>query len=338
MRTPPTGRRPKQYSQATRLIRMIRILGSRPMTTQELAQEFGTTPRQVYRDRKQIEASGIPLVSDGGIGEQGWRVDPQYKWLPPDPPTASELMSLYLAKSALTYLKGTPFMDDLGNLSRKVEATLPPKTANHLERIVQVFFPLQRPVRSYGTKKSVLASLQKALLLQRPVTILHRAGGYEKAVPHRVEPYGLVLFDFGLYLAGYSHRERAQRLFAVERIVKATVDMEAGPIKVPTAWSLSRAFRHAFGLKDGPPLKVRVRFSREVAHFFKERRWHPTQRVSELTNGDVVITLRAGGLEEITSWVLFWGAHAQALSPPELVKAVADQHAAALRYYASRSR
>lgn len=308
------------------------------MTTKELAQEFGVTPRQVYRDRKHIEASGIPLVSDESAGEQSWRLDPEYKWLPPLPPTPSELMSLYLAKSHLAYLKGTPFADDLESLSRKIEATLPAKTVNHLDRIVQVFLPLQRPLRSYDKRKAVLTALQKALLLQRPVTIKHRAGGYEKPVAHKVEPYGLLLYDHGLYLVGYSHRERGRRMFAVERISQAIVNMEAGPIKVPANSSFSGKFRHSFGLMDGSVMNVRVRITREVAHFFKERQWHPTQRNTPLPNGDLIVTFQAGGLDEITSWVLSWGAYAQVLSPPELVKAVADQHAAALRHYQSRSR
>jgi predicted DNA-binding transcriptional regulator YafY len=327
------GRRPKRFSQAARLIRMIRMLGSRPMTTKELAQEFGIEPRQVYRDRQYIEESGIPLISDETEGEKSWRIAPSYRWMPPDPPTASELMSLYLAKNAVAYLNGTPFMNDLETLSKKIEATLPAKTANHLERIVRVFLPRQRPHRFYDKQVSVLCALQKALLLQRPVTIQHRAGGYDQPVTHRVDPYGLVLYESGLYLTGYSHREKDARTFAVERIAKATVDMEAGPVTIPPNALDPQAFGRAFGLIIGPVMKVRIRFKSDVAHLLRERQWHPTQRNTELANGDILVTFEAGGLDEMTSWILAWGSQAHVLSPPALIMKVKQQLEEARKLY-----
>ncbi len=53
-----------------------------------------------------------------------------------------ELMSLHLALSHLAYLEGTPFVEDLEAVIRKVEAGLPDKVRNHLERIITTFAPL----------------------------------------------------------------------------------------------------------------------------------------------------------------------------------------------------
>ena len=80
-------------------------------------------------------------------------------------------------------------------------------------------------------------------------------------------------------------------------------------------------------------MDVRVKFSREVAGYFKERQWHPTQRVTSLKNGDVIVSFQAGGMDEIVSWVLSWGAHAKVLEPPELIEAVTEQLTAAQRQY-----
>lgn len=76
--------------------------------------------------------------------------------------------------------------------------------------------------------------------------------------------------------------------------------------------------RRPFGLIEGELMDVRVQFSRDVADYFKERQWHPTQQVKTLKNGDVIVSLQAGGMEEIVSWVLSWGAHARVLSPKQL--------------------
>src|SRR5205807_6628415 len=134
-------------------------------TDNDLAQKIGITKRQVYRDLKRIEEEGHPLTQSDGLGERTWQLPLGYKGLPPITLTPYELMSLYLAKSNLSFLAGTPFTDDLDGVIGKITAALPQKTINHLERIGQTFLPLLRPLRRYDKQKAVLSVLQKALLL-----------------------------------------------------------------------------------------------------------------------------------------------------------------------------
>ena len=84
---------------------------------------------------------------------------------------------------------------------------------------------------------------------------------------------------------------------------------------------------------DEAPQEVRIRFSKDVAYLLKERQWHPTQTISELENGDVILTMQAGGLDEMSTWALSWGPQAKVLSPPALVKLVAAELTAAARQY-----
>jgi predicted DNA-binding transcriptional regulator YafY len=119
------GRRPKQYSQAERLARMIRALASRACTVNDLAQDFAVTRRQVYRDLARIEEEGNPLTQSDGPGERTWQLPLGYTGLPPITLTPLELMSLYLARSNLAYLAGTPFMDDLDGVLDKIRSGLP---------------------------------------------------------------------------------------------------------------------------------------------------------------------------------------------------------------------
>ncbi|HSF67489.1 MAG TPA: WYL domain-containing protein, partial [Nitrospiraceae bacterium] len=207
------GRIPKRYSQVARVSVMIRrLIGG--ATVGELAEEFRITKRQVHRDLQQLEESGYPLEQEDGR----WKLPAGFKGLEM---TVSpyELMSLYLAHNHMAYLKGTPFVDDLEAVIKKVEAGLPDKIRNHLERIMTTFAPLQRPARDYAAQRNVLDSLRKALL--RQLTVMLR--GYQKpgaghSKDYLVDPYALVLYQYGLYLIGYSHRASGIRTFAVERI------------------------------------------------------------------------------------------------------------------------
>ncbi|HJT20944.1 MAG TPA: WYL domain-containing protein [Nitrospira sp.] len=304
---------------------MIHTLSARGMTRAELEERFQVDRRHIYDYLNRIERLGYAFVDHDGSGERLWRIDGSCFGLKPEPATVSELMALYLAKAHLTYLVGTPFVEDLDRLSRKIEAGLPEKTAAKIEQMLQVFLPVQRPQRSYAKQNTILAELQKGLLFQRPVKISHRTQGYPKPAAHHVEPYGLQLFDYGLYLVGYSDRAKDFRRFAVERIQSAKADMTAEPFTPRPEYQQRLKSRKAFGLIEGDVMDVQVQFSKDVADYFMERQWHPTQKVKQLKNGDVIVSFQAGGVDEIVSWVLSWGMYAKVLSPSDLIKIVWDQ-------------
>ena len=101
---------------------MIRTLAARTWTVNDLAQEFAVSRRQVYRDLARIEKEGHPLAQSDGAGERTWQLPLGYRGLPPISLTPLELMSLYLARSNLSYLAGTPFMSDLDGVLAALQA------------------------------------------------------------------------------------------------------------------------------------------------------------------------------------------------------------------------
>jgi len=327
------GRRSKAYSQSERLTRMLRALSSREMTVKELAQDFKISRRQVYRELTRIEEDGHPLEQSDGDGEKTWRLPLGYKGLPQIAVTPYELMALHCAKSHMDYLRGTPLVEHLDALIGKVESALPHKVANHLARINDVFLPRQAPLRDYSRQGEVLEKLQKALLLQRTVTLHHVRPGYEESAEHRVDPYRLLFHQFGLYVLGFSHRAHAIRLFAVERIV--AVELSDESFEVPSDLKLDEGYQRSFGLIDEPVQPVRIWFSAEVAYLIRERRWHPSQHNDLQLDGSVIVTMATGGRDELAAWVLSWGQEAKVLEPQALVDAVKTQLGRALSRYSS---
>ncbi len=322
------GRKPKPYSQAARISLMARRLtGS--ASVPELAEEFHITKRQVHRDLQHLEESGFPLLQEDGR----YRLPPGFKGME-IVVSPFELMSLYLAKSHLDYLQGTSLFDDLEGVLRKIEAGLPDRVKNHIERIVTAFAPLQRPARAYGEKKPVLDSLRKALLHQRTAVLLdYRKPGAEQPTDYRVDPYGLVLYQHGLYVVGYSHEAKAIRIFAVERI--EGIDVTEELFKIPRSFSLTERFERGFCLIDDNPQEVKIWISPEWAYYVKERRWHPTQKLQPQKDGSVILTMQCGGLDELTAWVLSFGPGAKVLGPQSLIDQVSGQLIAAAQSYRS---
>ena len=103
---------------------------------------------------------------------------------------------------------------------------------------------------------------------------------------------------------------------------------------MPSDFSWEAQSRRLFGLIEEQPKTVRVWFSPDVAYLLKERQWHPTQSLKQQKDKSVIITFQAGGLDEIATWILSWGANAKVLAPPELIEAVKTQLTLARNYYA----
>jgi proteasome accessory factor B len=301
------------------------------MSINELSDEFGVSRRQIYRDMDRIQEEGHPLEQSDGDGEKTWRLPLGYKGLPPIMVSPYELMALHFAKRHLDYLAGTPFVDDLDSLIKKVEGGLSHKVFNHLARINQVFLPRSGPVRDYAGQKVILKQLQKALLLQCTVVLRHRRPDYDEPTEHRVDPYVLLLYQFGLYLVGYSHRAEALRMFAVERVVSVEVLDER--FSLSEELQVGRVYDNLFGLVDEPAQTVRIQFAPDVAYLVKERRWHPSQQNEIQKDGSVIATFTAGGMEELASWILSWGSAARVLEPQVLVEAVTSHLARAVERY-----
>lgn len=287
------GRNPKRYSQTARVER-LRIRLSTPVTVKDLAQDFDVSEKQVRRDLHAMKEAGYPLMNEDGA----WFMEPGFKGLK-IAVSPYELLSLHFAKRHLDYLKGTPFCEDLDSITQKVEAGLPDRVRNHLDRIVTTFSPLQRPLRDYAKQKDVLIGMRTALLRQLTVTMVYQKVGARQLSRYTVDPYVLILYDHGLYLHGYAHAAKENRMFAVERIKAIEVLSES--FTMPESFYPYDTARVAFGLIDEAPQNVEIEFSPAIAHLVKERRWHPSQIVTCLKDGSVLMRMQCGGLEELTS-------------------------------------
>jgi predicted DNA-binding transcriptional regulator YafY len=65
-------------------------------------------------------------------------------------------------------------------------------------------------------------------------------------------------------------------------------------------------------------VKVRIRFSSEVAGYIKEKIWHDTQKIISQKDGSVIFEAEVAGTDEIKFWVMSWGSNALVVEPQAL--------------------
>jgi proteasome accessory factor B len=313
----PKGRPARKYSQAGRVHDVIRLIEARHgITLDELAEETGVGRRTVQRDLEAIQEAGYPLTSEWQEGVKLYRFLTRFKDVPPIRFTLQELMTLSLLRSQLDLLNGTPFLEDMQSVFRKVNSVLPPRLAAHMERIAEVAHPLLQGKRDYSKSAEALRLIRHALLHQQSISISYRSTGRGEPATYRVDPYTLLFQKGGIYLLGYAQNRHALRTFAVERI--AAVEPGKERFEVPEGFHAGQALEGAFGIVAEPPMEVRIRFSPGIAHAIKDRVWHASQSITEEADDGVLLSFRAGGKMEILSWLLSYGAHAELLAPEEL--------------------
>ncbi len=176
-----------------------------------------------------------------------------------------------------------------------------------------------------------MRDLRKALLLQLRIDLEYVKPGERKPACYRLDPYALVLYQHGLYLTAYSHQSAGDRLFLVDRMKAITLSDER--FDLPTNYSAAERFTKSFGLIEETPRDITLHVSADAAHFFRESQWHSSQQIRPNSDGSLLVTFTAGGLEEITWWVLSWGKEVKVLGPPELVELITEQLTKTLQHY-----
>jgi proteasome accessory factor B len=117
----------------------------------------------------------------------------------------------------------------------------------------------------------------------------------------------------GLYCLGKVPAYTNLVTLAVDRIRSLELTDEA--FTVDSTFDMKQLETDAFGVVWERPVTIVVRFRADQAPYVREREWHPTQQFRELQDGRVQLTFRAGGMFEITRWILGWGDAAEVLRP-----------------------
>jgi predicted DNA-binding transcriptional regulator YafY len=55
-----------------------------------------------------------------------------------------------------------------------------------------------------------------------------------------------------------------------------------------------------------------------LSDYIQRRTWHPSQKIKELKDGRILLSMTASGKEEIKAWILSFGVKARVLSPKSL--------------------
>jgi len=266
-----------------------------------------------------LEEAGYPILSEVIDGTTYWKLEPSFKGVPPVTFALNELMALYFSRKLIISPGGSPFRPELESAFKKIESALPAKHIARLEKIDEMFTPLVKASKKIDLNKGIFETVQWALLNQNILKVEYKPRKGNRALPFEVHPYSLLFYKGEFYLLCFVPGEGV-RYFALEGIKKA--ERMKDRFEISEEFSISEFLKVPFGLFHGKPITVKVIFDKEISDYIQRRTWHPSQKIKELKDGRIVLSMTTSGEEEIKAWILSFGSKAEVISPKFLTEEI----------------
>ena len=321
------------------ILREIERVRAGGVTIDELATRCGVTTRTIRRDLQALEEAGFPLFDDRSHedGRTRWRINGQpFKGLAAGL-TIAELCALYFSRTLVESLTGTPFREDVESAFEKLALVLTPHMRQFLDQLPRIIATKPDPIRhtlgeAPPNEQQIVARTLDATLHQRVVILTYHSQSSGRTKPYHVHPYRLAYAVGRLYLLAYVPEYREIRTFAVDRIQEISLLEERFAVveELPET-----VFPDSLGVYSGSPEPVEIAFRAEVADYVKSTRWHPSQALTDVSGGRVVMRLNVCIDRALRSFVLGFGPFARVVSPESLARDIAGQLERALAEYAS---
>ncbi len=299
--------------QVLRQWKMIRLLAESPngLSLKELAEKMSVTSRTVNRDLATLQEAGVPLQEQiGPHGLKRWLLTERF---PGRPSLFSydEAAALYLGRRFLEPLTQTFLWAAADSALRKIREQLGALAVRHLDRLLNVFQASKGGENRYVEKSALIDTLILGCEDRLEVVISYRSLSADEDETYAIRPYELELCGDAIYVAGYSCKSGAPRLWKLDRMSSALVTN----VKFEKPDDFESTL---FASPNAPTQKVRIHFDRGVARFVRERRWHDSEKVTERPDGSLLVEYELRETVSLKTRLLSYGRLAEVLEPESL--------------------
>ncbi len=288
----------------------------------DAARKLDCTVRTIWRDLSALQQAGFPLYDDKAAdGRRSlWKIEEQFTLGLPVKLTLAETAALVMSRDLLAPAGAGALGAAVTSAFDKIARVLSRDALRLLEQMRETI-----GVRAVGAKLQApaaehVALIQRALLERRRLDLRYYSMSRDEENRRQVDPYHLTVFEGGFYLVGYCHLRKTERIFAVERIRELRA--LATRFTVRPGFNAEEYLEHAWGIVKGEIVPVKVIFSRSVARYIRDRLWHPSQKLHELPDGRLELSLRVADTLEVRRWILGYGPDAEVMEPASLREAL----------------
>lgn len=334
------GRPKGKFTQHRRLdlLRDLLLRHPKGLTIYEMAEALEVTPRTMRRYLKEVDRQlELQPVETRGGGPLLWRI--RTSELPRKVELRRTQVYAFLAARRLfAPLRGSTLYEEIDMATNKLlsfsrRPGRGPNAGRADARLEDRFLYLPFAPKDYSEKTEELDDLFQAVADLRPLALRYRSAGKSREERIKIHPYAMVLHRDSIYCVGYHTAKEEVRTFVLDRM-RDTQIAYAEHFDLPDSFSVDEYFHGELGVfKSSEQHEVVIEFDERGAEYVKMRKVHQSQQLSPLPGGGVRLSMTVGNLNQLTSWVLEWGARAKVIQPQELVERVKNELLGALSGY-----
>ena len=290
---------------------LIQLQSKKIVKGQDIANRFSISLRTAYRDIKTLEESGVPIVSEAGVGYSlmdGYR-------LPPVMFTKEEAIAFLTAEKLVEKLTDSSTYKIYQSALFKIKAVLRSDEKDHLEKMDDYIEVVANPYLPKDKETSnhiqvILKSISQKIVL----SIDYFANHNQQNTTRSVEPVGIFLMTGQWHLIAFCWLRNDYRNFRIDRIVKSKL--------------AEQPFR-----KEHPPLKTYLKeitkekkdlhtvvmcVEKDIMKHFGEQKFYNGFVSERELNGKIEMTFLTTSLEGFARWYMMFGDHAEVMTPKSL--------------------
>ncbi len=305
---------PKRFDRIVSIL--IQLQSKRVIKAQELADRFGVSLRTIYRDIKTLEASGVPVGGEAGVGYsimEGYR-------LPPVMFSREEATSFVAAEKLMQHLTDKSLGGSFQSAMFKVKSVLRWSEKEWIDTLdTQVMVKPMTHKLFRDDVSNALELLMNGIVKKQQVFIAYQSVEADAPSERYIEPVGIYHENEYWYMMAYCHLRKEYRRFRTDRIFSISAS--------DTPFELEHQELPYYLKEEDNCMKkdIRIAVHRSTARYIRNSRKY-YGFVSEEVKGDEVIMLFKyyEDMEFFSRWYLMFGDNARILEPESLKNKVKE--------------
>ena len=288
---------------------LVQLQSKRIVKAQELADRFDVSLRTIYRDVRTLEASGVPIISEAGVGYsimEGYR-------LPPVMFTREEAGSFVAAEKFMQ-----KFLDrSLGSYHQsamfKIKSVLRGREKDWISALESQI--VVDPSQELFNKNlpDALEILFECIAEKKQVYLKYHSLNSELPSERQIEPVGLFHENGFWYVLGYCHVRNDYRQFRTDRM------LEINRTVLPFTMVHGSIDEHRQKSEVVQKTKVRILVDKSVARYLQSDKKHHGFISERIQGNQVEMTFMSSNLEHgFSRWYLMFCDYAKILEPESL--------------------
>ncbi|MFH7015961.1 helix-turn-helix transcriptional regulator [Flavobacterium sp. FlaQc-47] len=298
---------PKRFDRIVAIL--IQLQSKKIVKAQELAHRFDVSLRTIYRDIRTLEASGVPIYSEAGVGYalmDGYR-------LPPVMFTREEVSSFIAAEKLMQKFTDPSLGSHYASAMYKLKSVLRGTDKDWLSNVESRILMQAAEPLFHDSSPNTLALLFESIAEKKQIILCYKTLEAEEPTKRNIEPVGVFHDHNNWYFLGYCHLRKDYRQFRTDRI--------QGIKKTEFDFTIEHDSLETYLVKNEtiPTTKVRILVEKKVLNYLRyEQKYHGFVSEKEIGN-QIEMTFMSRDIQEgFPRWILMFGDYARILEPETL--------------------